>query len=311
MALTENSPSGHAVTMRPRISLPEALARAPFTTDAALAAGVSPNRLRGSDLQRPFHGVRVATQRPLTLEERCRALRERLPEYAWFCDTTAANLTGVPLPSHLQWERTIHVAVPHPRRAPRGSHVEGHAYRNTERRPWHGLQVSAPDQLWIQLATTLSRSDLVAAGDYLVHHRLPHTSIQNLTIAVRAKQHGRGLANCKAALPLLSVRSESPRESHLRVLLLTSALPGLEVNMRITVTGGWRYRGDLVFPRAKMIVEYQGDHHRDPKQYRDDLTRISRLEAEGWYVMQVTTADLDYPIELVDRIRRKLALLLP
>lgn len=297
--------------MRPRIPLPEALARAPFRTDAALAAGMSPNRLRGADLQSPFHGVRVPAMLPLTLEERCRALSTRLPDEAWFCDITAANLTGVPLPSRLKHERTIHVAVLHPRRAPRGDQVQGHAYRESRHRVWHGLRLSSPDQLWIQLAMTLSLADLVAAGDYLVHHRLPHTSIESMTHSVQANKRGRGLANCKAALPLLSMRSESPRESHLRVLLLTSGLPGVEVNMRITVTGGWRYRGDLVFPAARMIVEYQGDHHRDPREYRNDLTRISRLEADGWYVMQVTTADLDHPVELVERIQRKLALLLP
>ena len=296
--------------MPPRIPLPEPLARSPFTTGAAYAVGLTPNRLRGPDLQRPFRGVRVASQRPLSLEERCLALSKRLPDDAWFSDTTAANLTGVPLPSHFERELTVHVAVPHPRRAPRGANVRGHAYRKPEYRLWHGLQVSSPDQLWMQLATTLSVPDLVAAGDFLVHHRLPHTTIQSLTNSIHMKERGRGLANGHAALPLLSVRSESPRESHLRVLLLTSELPGLEVNKRIAVTGGWRYRGDLVFPAARMIIEYQGDHHRDPKQYRDDLTRISRLEADGWYVMQVTTADLDYPLELVGRIRRKLALLL-
>jgi very-short-patch-repair endonuclease len=167
--------------------------------------------------------------------------------------------------------------------------------------------VSTPEQLWVQLASVLTLAELVAAGDYLVHHRLPHTTIQRLSEAVASNGTKRGTVNCRAALPLLSTRSESPRESLLRVLLVTASLPGLQVNLPIVTTDGYRYRGDLAFPRAKMIVEYQGDHHRDPAEYRKDLTRISRIEADDWYVMQVGAGDLDNPNELVARIRRKLA----
>lgn len=307
MMCTHRSVSGDPHGMDPRIPLPEPLARLPFTTSTAHAAGVSENRLRGRDLQRPFHGVRIATRAPLTLEQRCRTLATRLPENAWFCGTTAAVLTGVPLPQRLEHDRTVHVAVAHPARAPRGKNIRGHSYREADHRSWHGLRVSSPERLWMQLATELALKDLIAAGDYLVHYRLPHTTIQNLTEALARAEHVRGIRACRAALPLLSTRAESRRESHLRVLLLTSGFEGLHVNMRITVTGGWRYRGDLAFPSARMIVEYQGDEHRDPKKYRDDLTRISRLEADGWYVMQVTGGDLDNPGELVERIHRALS----
>ena len=291
--------------MTPRIPLPEPLGRIPFSTSTAHAAGLTDNRLRGRDLQHPFHGVRIAAAGPLSFEQRCRTLATRLRDDAWFSGPTAALLTGVPLPRRLERDPRLHVAVIHPARAPRGRYVLGHSYREAHHRGWHGLRVSSPEQLWIQLSAELALHDLVAAGDFLVHHRLPHTTIEMLADALASK-NGRGIRACRAALPLLSTRAESPPESHLRVLLLTSALTGLQVNVWIPVSGGWRYRADLAFPAAKMIIEYQGDHHRDPKSYRDDLTRISRLEADGWYVMQVTAGDLDYPAELVDRIRRKL-----
>ena len=301
-------PNCHHQEMEPRVPLPTSLARAPFTTGTARAVGVTENRLRGSDLQRPFHAVRVSSRTPLSLEQRCRALATRLPESSWFCGVTAALLIGVPMPRRVENDRSLHVAVVHPARAPRGNHVRGHSYSEAHHRPWHGLLVSSPEQMWLQLATVLSLRDLVAAGDYLVHHRLPHSTIAKLSEAVEAWAPFRGVRACRAAIPLLSTRAESRPESHLRVLLLTSSLDGLRVNVRITVTGGWRYRGDVVFPAARMIVEYQGDQHRDPKEYRDDLTRISRLEADDWYVMQVTAGDLDHPDELVARIRRALAL---
>ena len=292
--------------VHPRRPLPDPLARAPFTRRTALEAGVTPSRLRQPDIQRPFRGVRHPAGGVLSLEQRAMALQARLPN-AWFCGPTAALITGVPLPSRIERQRGLHVGVLHPARAPRGEGIHGHAFRRAEHRLWHGLRVSTPEQLWLQLASMLSVPDLVASGDYLVHQELPHTSIEALADATAANEGARGIAKCRAALPLLSARSESARESLLRVLLVTASLPGLEPNVWIVTTDGYRYRGDLVFPHAKVIVEYQGDHHRNPDEYRKDLTRISRLEADDWYVMQVTAGDLDNPAELIARIRRKLA----
>ena len=36
------------------------------------------------------------------------------------------------------------------------------------------------------------------------------------------------------------------------------------------------------------------------------MTRISRLEADGWYVLQINNGDLGNPGELVQRIRKVL-----
>lgn len=56
-----------------------------------------------------------------------------------------------------------------------------------------------------------------------------------------------------------------------------------------------------------MIVEYQSDYHRDPERFRADMTRIARLQADGWFVMQVNADDLRDPVELVQRICRVLS----
>jgi very-short-patch-repair endonuclease len=61
-----------------------------------------------------------------------------------------------------------------------------------------------------------------------------------------------------------------------------------------------------VFPVEKVILEYQGADHLDPDRYRSDMTRISRLEADGWYVIQVNADDLRNPDELLRRVRRVL-----
>jgi very-short-patch-repair endonuclease len=67
--------------------------------------------------------------------------------------------------------------------------------------------------------------------------------------------------------------------------------------------GRFLARADLVVRGARLIIEYQGDHHRDPVQYRKDLTRRSKLEAEAWTVVELGARDLDDPVELVARLR--------
>lgn len=304
--------------MSARIPLPRPLNVQPFTTRQGLAAGLSPNRLRGPDLSAPFHGIRmpqrkqIATVRAdiLALEELCGALQQKLPADAWFCGVTAAVVMGVPLPARLERSRILHVAVAPPLRGPNGRGVRGHTFTAdaNDVRLWHGIRISSPERVWCELAGTLDLPDLVAAGDYLIQYRLPSTSPGKLADAVARFPGRRGIRMLQSALPLLHDRSESRQESRLRVIIVLAGFAGLKVNYPVTTSGGYNHRGDLAFPEYKIFIEYQSELHRSPEAFQRDMTRISRLEADGWYVMQVNIRDLDDPAELVQRIRRLLAL---
>lgn len=232
-----------------------------------------------------------------------------MPADAFFCSVTVALLMGVPLPSRLESSPLLHVAVPAPRRALAAAGIIGHKLQVHENqlRMFGGLRACSPELVWCQLASILSLPDLVAVGDYLIHHRSPRTTRAFLEKAVREYRGRRGRTLLWQALELLSDRSESRRESHLRVILVQANLTGLVANLDILTSGGWKYRGDLAFPKRKVIVEYQSDLHRDPARFRADMTRISRLEADGWFVVQVNIDDLRNPGELVQRIRLVLA----
>ena len=56
-----------------------------------------------------------------------------------------------------------------------------------------------------------------------------------------------------------------------------------------------------------MLLEYQSDYHSDPENFRADMTRRARLEADGWFVMLINANDLRDPGELIARIRTVLA----
>lgn len=52
-----------------------------------------------------------------------------------------------------------------------------------------------------------------------------------------------------------------------------------------------------------MLLEYQSDYHSDPENFRADMTRRARLDADGWFVMLINANDLRDPGELIARIR--------
>jgi len=286
----------------PRIELPKVVASRPFSTAEALEFGVGRGRLRGPDLRHPFRGSHLPAGVPPTFVNRCRALQSRLPSHAFFSGVSAARIIGMPLPSRLEDDVHVHVSVPRPRVAPTGRLIDGHVSSFSASMMWRGVRVSPPARAWCELAARLSMPDLVAAGDYLIHHEQPIVSTADLRAAAAAWGQRAGCSRIREALPLLSDRAESRRESLLRVLLVTSGLTGLEVNYWITTSAGVKYRGDLVFPAEKVVVEYQSRSHDNTKNFAEDMTRKSRLETDEWHVFEVNNNDLDVAEELLARL---------
>ena len=67
-------------------------------------------------------------------------------------------------------------------------------------------------------------------------------------------------------------------------------------------------RTDLAWPEHKVIVEFDGDVHRERKVFVEDNRRQNRLVAEGWIILRFTSADVyGRPDEVVVEIRRALA----
>ncbi|TQL48868.1 hypothetical protein FB562_1975 [Homoserinimonas aerilata] len=287
--------------------LPPQLRSAPFAVGVGRTHGLGAGRMRGPDLLSPFRGVRVASE-ARTLHELCLVYAQRMPPHAFFSGITAAVIMGIPLPHHLERSRLLHVAVPAPHRAVRGRGIRGSTVRlgADDIREWRGLRISSPSRVWCELAQVLSVPDLVAAGDFLIQWRLPSTTKEALARAVDEYAGRRGRPAMREAIGHLDDRSESRPESIVRVALAGGGVDGFIPNQWVTTSGGHRCRIDLAIPGRKLAIEYQGEHHNDSKQFHDDMTRRSRLEADGWAVMFIGAGDLDDPAELLQRIRRML-----
>ena len=282
-----------------------------FTVREARAHGVSRRRLRALDFDKPFHGIRVASQELVSLDDRCRSFLPRMPQDGVFSHVTAAGLYRIPLPLRLSTSTELYVSVPATRRAVDAKGIVGHkaTFGSGAWDKRFGFPVTTPERTWCDLASVLTLPELVAAGDKLIARRLPQTTRAALERAVSAYTSRRGIRNLRRALGMLSDRAESPRESLLRVAIILAGLPEPTANMRVfSAKGTFLARVDLCYPHLKLSLEYQGDHHRaDRSQWRRDISRTRALQAEGWTELQFTQDDLDDPQRFIEELRLILA----
>lgn len=258
--------------------------------------------LKGNRFRRLFRGVWVCSDLLVTLPIRVQAARLVLPADAVVSHTTALALLGVEsapqAPLHFstntafrRWHEGI---VLHRRRWPLHPDVID------------DIPVVGPDRALVDSATLLGHRDLVRAGDALVRHG--HTIPEKLR-RYADERHLDGVVRARRAVRDVRGGVDSVAETDVRLLIRFARLPEPEVNGWIINDAGIAIaRGDLVYRRYKVIVEYDGWHHeRDALQRQKDHLRRERLEAAGWTVIVVTAADLKDPLGIVRRVHAALA----
>lgn len=303
-----------------------------FTVARALAEGVTKGRLRGRDLEKPFHGVRSrvaphvddagaqpsAGPRERDIVVRAQALAQRLTSTEFFSHVTAAVIWGIPLPAWCLAVDDLDVAVFSPRRNPSGRGIRGHevapGLASLRVHPETGLVVTSPASTWAMLGGILrNQHDLVAAGDAIVRepmHPDDRPALAGLADLHRAMCAGRrvGVRALRQAQPLVRTRAASRKESQTRMALMDAGLPEPMLNHAVYDTWG-RFIGrvDMAYPAEKVAIEYEGSQHLvDPVQWARDIRRYERLHAAGWVVIRVVAADLEAPRALAARVRTAL-----
>jgi hypothetical protein len=146
----------------------------------------------------------------------------------------------------------------------------------------------------------------LAVADQLVNGRC---SVADLERQLNARPSGRGAARARAVLPVADPLAESPMESVLRWLIHTAGLPRPVLQHSIRDKAGlFLGRADFAWPDRKVLVEFDGNVHRDRDVFVNDARRQNRLISEGWTVLRFTSADvLGRPDEVIAAIRRALS----
>lgn len=272
-----------------------------FQTSDALEFGVNRRMLQSSAYASIFPGVyRTAGTTP-TLHLLLAAAQLILPDDAAVSHLTCLRLLGFEMgptwPLHFSTNDSTH----HQRKGLVIHRRQG----DLNCTQLDGIRAVGPLRTFVDVATLVSDMALLRVGDWLLARDL----IDTATLAnYLADSHLNGIQRARRVAPQIRAGSASPQESNVRWSLVSAGLPEPELNVDIHDDNGtWLARGDLVYRRWKVLVEYDGRHHqRDPRQWQWDLRRREQLEAAGWRVIIVTSADMQNLALLVLRVRQAL-----
>ena len=297
---------GQAGHMSRRLKpLPPALAFAVFTAAEARAAGVSAQRLRGSDISRLGQGIYGRDDYQLTERAIVQAYGRSDPAVVAH-GFTAARAWRLPLPfTDVHWENEgvrspVHLNSTASRRRS-GSLVRWSSFALSpeETASSHGMLLTARVRTWMDLAPRLSHDDLVRIGDHLVRHPRPRYEHRHAPYATPAqleqllREHrGRGARKLREVLRAVRVGADSPAETTLRLAILRAGLPVPHLNVFLRAGGASLGQADLSWPEWKVCVEHEGPSHLDRDQQDQDIQRGERRRHHGWIEVQTTAKDL-------------------
>ncbi len=221
---------------------------------------------------------------------------------------TAAELWRVEIPLTVP-DHVVHLTVPLASRArdrrDRRLHRTPLPASDVERR-W-GMPVTTPARTWRDLAAVLQPAALLAVTDQLLDVLCTPAELEQ---ALARRPSGRGSAQARQVLTVADPRVDSPMESVTRWLLHAAGLPRPVLQHQVRDDRGRQIGfGDMAWPERRVLVEFDGDVHRERGVFVKDLRRQNLLVLAGWTVLRFSSADvLGRPDEVVAAVRRALHL---
>lgn len=204
----------------------------------------------------------------------------------------AARLYGWPLPSNWRTPQ-LHVSVRDRNSRIRITQVRLHRMTRMSTRQWCGLEVVAPEDVFIGLGGDLGQRDLVKLGDAAVGnwHGPPQIRLDELRTHVCNRPFVPQRSHLIKALDLVRLTVDSPPETNLRMWTIAVGLPEPVVHPKIYSSLLNRtVEPDLGYPDDLLALVYEGEHHlRSKQQWQSDIRRDEALRAEGWTVIHVTS----------------------
>ncbi|MBR2790668.1 MAG: DUF559 domain-containing protein [Eggerthellaceae bacterium] len=211
------------------------------------------------------------------------------------------------------------------------SHVMGGAIPAGSFQPLRGeLWIATPELTFCQVASHAGFTEAVKFGYELCSNfvlsellaspdrREALSSPEMLLDYLKRSADRPGVKAARRAARYVHAGAESPMEIAVSMLLTLPrmyggyGLPAAELNREIIVKsriGGRQqtYRGDLVWPRQHVIVEYDSDlHHSRKAEISRDALRRNALQDAGWRVI-VMTKDQVYDETAMDEAAAQLA----
>lgn len=284
--------------------IPRSRITGPTTRSDVLAAGLSVRELRHPTVRRLSRDTYLPKALSGDLVSRFSAVLLTAPSGAVISHLSAADVWGLQVPFRSRDDERVHITVPTDSRAE--SRRDRRLYRSPIRSEdvvrRRSVPTTSPARTWRDLAAILESPALLAVTDQLLDGLCTE---QDLRDQLRARPKGRGCARARTVLPVADARSESPMESVVRWLILEAGLPRPVLQHVVRdALGVILARADFAWPERRVIVEFDGDVHRQRDVFVKDLRRQNALVAAGWTVLRFTSADiLGRPAEVVAQIR--------
>ena len=263
----------------------------PTSRRRARLEGITDWQLRHRDTLRSSRDTYLPVDQAGDLRQRIAAVLLGAPEQAVISHVTAAELWGLQIPL-IESDLRVHLTVPAGRRvrhrADRRIHSSEISLSARTRRC--GVAVTSLDRTWLDLAAQLRPASLLAVTDQVLRRKV---SREVLAARLEVARGTRGTRTARLVLPLGDAASGSPMESVLRWVLHEAGVPPPVLQHVVTDAAGGRIAAvDLAWPERRVLVEFDGDAHRDRRTFVDDLRRQNGLVLAGWVVLRFSSADV-------------------
>lgn len=161
-----------------------------------------------------------------------------------------------------------------------------------------GMSVTTPARTAIDLARQFG-SDVraIAAMDSMC--RTGHASQDSIAETAFGMAGQTGVRRVLGLLPLVDPKSESPKETELRIQMADAGLPRFESQVEVfDEFGALVSRLDLGNREWKVGLQYDGEGHLQRERRDQDSMTMMRLASLGWEVKRVTQGMLRIPATL-------------
>lgn len=170
-----------------------------------------------------------------------------------------------------------------------------------------GVPVTSPARTIIDVTRTVSLESGVCAADAAIRRTL--CSRRALGDEAESAKGRTGVARARRLPDLTSGLAESVLESLIRLVLVMAGLPEPELQVRLGVRSGARFRVDFYWQQWKLVGEADGfgKYGVSPEEIRAnwiaERERQRQLEDAGYMVIRWTWQDLHRPDRIVRQVR--------
>lgn len=278
--------------------MPVNLKRRPFFVSDARRVGVSWQDLQSKSWKRLSYGQYAWIGLTQDVRLMLMATAQRMPVDYAFSGRTAAWILGLDMRPDEPVEVTIDRDIPVRGRA--GVKLRRASLLESEVIAHEGFRVTSPLRTVCDLGGRADLIESVVAIDMAVRAGLVEMSQLHHHVATHPGD--KGIKRLRRATALADPKAESPMETRLRILMFKARLPhpGVQVDL-FSRTGEFLGRADLYYPDRRLVIEYDGDNHKD--RLVPDLRRQNALLGAGYHLLRFTATDLRMPGSVAAQVR--------